>query len=105
MESFLRMLNAQAILFIYLCIGFYCAKKSIIDDHTKQKLTDLILKVTLPCMIFNSFDRPLTPELLRQTAIVFLIAVMVAVMSFLCGKLLYNHFPRERKAFFNIPPS
>lgn len=98
MESFLKMLNAQAILLIYLCVGFYCAKKSLIDAHTKQKLTDLILKITLPCMIFNSFNKPLTPELLRETAIVFLVATLIAVLSFLCGKLLYNRFPWEEKS-------
>lgn len=98
MESFLRMLDAQAILLVYLCIGFYCAKKSIIDDHTKQKLTDLILKITLPCMIFESFDRPLTPEILRQTFYVLAAAAMLSVLSYLCGKVLYNRYPKEKKS-------
>lgn len=98
MESFLKMLNAQVILLIYLCVGFYCAKKSIIDEHAKQKMTDLILKVTLPCMIFNSFNKPLTPDILRKTAVVFFVALVIAVLSFLCGKVLYNRYPREKKS-------
>lgn len=98
MESFFRMLDAQAVLLVYLCIGFYCAKKDIIDGHTKQKLTDLILQITLPCMIFESFDRPLTPELLKQTFAVLMVALMIAILSYLCGKVLYNCYPWEKKS-------
>ena len=98
MESFFRMLDAQAVLLVYLCIGFYCAKKDIIDGHTKQKLTDLILQITLPCMIFESFDRPLTPELLKQTFAVLMVALMIAILSYLCGKVLYNRYPWEKKS-------
>lgn len=98
MESFLKMLNTQLVLFIYLCIGYYCSKKSIMDDHTKQKLTDLILKITLPCMIFNSFNKPLTPDVLKETAVVFFVAMVIAVVSFLSGKVLYNHFSHEKKS-------
>ena len=31
MESFLRMLNAQMILLVYLAVGMYCMKVGLID--------------------------------------------------------------------------
>ena len=98
MDNFLKMLNTQMILIIYLAVGFYCAKRGIIDGHAKQKLTDLILKITLPCMIFASFNKPLTPQVLRETAVIFAVAMGITILSYLGGKLLYNRFPREKKS-------
>ena len=74
MENFTKMLNAQLILLIYMAVGMYCMKVHIINQETKKKLVDLILKITLPCMIFNSFNKPLTPEVLMQTALILVVA-------------------------------
>lgn len=98
MEGFLNMVNAQLILLVYLGTGIYCFKKHLIDPQTKQKLVDFILKITLPCMIFNSFNKPLTPEILQKTALVFLVAFCIALLSYLCGKVLYNRFPQQKKS-------
>ena len=58
MESFSRMLNAQMVLLVYLAVGMYCMKAGLIDRETKKKLVDIILKITLPCMIFNLQQAP-----------------------------------------------
>lgn len=43
-------------LFLVLCIGVVLAKLDIIDQHTKQKLTKLMLYVTTPLMILDAFN-------------------------------------------------
>ena len=70
MDGLINMLQSQVILMIYIVCGMYCRKKDLIDDVTKVKLIDLILKVTLPCMIFESFNQTLTPQILMRTAMV-----------------------------------
>ena len=82
MENFTKMLNAQLILLIYMAVGMYCMKVHIINQETKKKLVDLILKITLPCMIFNSFNKPLTPEVLMQTALILVVAFCISILSF-----------------------
>ena len=57
MESVRSMLNAQMILMIYILTGSYCQKKGLITEKNRIGYIDLILKVTLPCMIFNSFNK------------------------------------------------
>ncbi len=98
MNSFVSMLNSQLVLFIYMGVGAYAYYKKIIDDATKKKITSLILKITLPCMIFNSFNRPLTPEVLKQTAMAFVVASCIAALSFILGKFIYNRYPAEKKS-------
>lgn len=103
MESFSRMLNAQMVLLVYLAVGMYCMKAGLIDRETKKKLVDIILKITLPCMIFNSFNKPLTPEVLIQTALILVVAVAISILSFLLGKVirrLRNATSRMNTAFF-----
>lgn len=98
MESFSRMLNAQMVLLAYLAVGMYCMKEGLIDRDTKKKLVDIILKITLPCMIFNSFNKPLTPEVLIQTALIMVVAVAISILSFLLGKVIYNKYPQKKKS-------
>ena len=98
MSSFENMLNSQLVLLLYLVFGIYCKRKNIIDDETKKKMIDLILKVTLPCLIFNSFNKTLTPEILRKTALAFAVSMMIALISLLLGKFIYNMYPPEKKS-------
>lgn len=98
MESFLRMLNAQMILLFYLAVGMYCVKVGLIDRDSKEQLVDIILRITLPCMIFNSFNNPLTPEVMKQTALILVVAVSISILSFLLGKVIYNKYPQKKKS-------
>ena len=98
MESFLRMLNAQMILLFYLAVGMNCVKVGLIDRDSKEKLVDIILRITLPCMIFNSFNNPLTPEVMKQTALILVVAVSISILSFLLGKVIYNKYPQKKKS-------
>ena len=92
------MLNAQMILLVYLAVGMYCMKVGLIDRDSKEKLVDIILRITLPCMIFNSFNNPLTPEVMKQTALILVVAVSISILSFLLGKVIYNKYPQKKKS-------
>jgi len=97
MDSFLKMVNTQSILFLYMLVGFYCRKKGIFDDGTRDKLTDFVVLITLPLMVFESFNMPFDLEALRQGAAALLIASVMAVVALILGKFLYNGFiPREK---------
>ncbi len=98
MEGFQNMVNAQLVLFVYLATGMYCFKRGFINLETKKRLVDFILKVTLPCMIFHSFNKPLTADVLHKTAMAFFVALAISILSYLCGKVLYHHYSLERKS-------
>lgn len=55
-------------LFLILCLGAVLAKLDLLDVHTKQKLTKLLLYVTTPMMMIDAFyDRMKTVQLQEQT--------------------------------------
>ncbi len=56
-------------LFVILCLGTILARLEILDVHTKQKLTKLLLYVTTPLMMIDAFhDRMLMLETQEQAA-------------------------------------
>lgn len=42
-------------LFLILCLGFALARIELLDQHTKQKLTKILLYVTTPLMMIDAF--------------------------------------------------
>lgn len=97
MENFIKMVNTQSVLFIYLAVGYYCRKANIFTDETRSKLTDFAVMITLPCMIFKSFDMDFSMDSLVQGGMVLLIAAVMAVVALILGKFLYNGFEHREK--------
>ena len=98
MDSFFKMVDVQTVLFIYMAVGFGCRKVGIFNDVARDKLTDFVVFVTLPCMIFESFNMAFSLESLKQGALALLIAVGMSCVALLLGKVLYNRFPYEEKS-------
>lgn len=98
MDSFFKMVDVQTVLFLYMAVGFYCRKKGIFSDETRDKLTDFVVLITLPCMIFESFNMEFSLDALKQGAVAIIIATCMAVIALLLGKVLYNRFPYEKKS-------
>ena len=98
MESFFNMVDVQTVLFIYMAVGFFCRKVRIFTDEARDKLTDFVVLVTLPCMIFESFHIAFSLETLKQGAASVAIALVMACVALLLGKVLYNRFPYEEKS-------
>ena len=98
MDSFFKMVDVQTVLFIYMAVGFFCRKRGIFTDEARDKLTDFVVLVTLPCMIFESFHMAFSLETLTQGAAAVVIAAGMACVALLLGKVLYNRFPYEEKS-------
>lgn len=98
MDSFFKMVDVQTVLFIYMAVGFGCRKAGIFNDVARDKLTDFVVFVTLPCMIVESFNMAFSLESLKQGALALLIAVGMSCVALLLGKVLYNRFPYEEKS-------
>lgn len=97
MEAFIRMVNQQMVLFIYLVVGAYAKKRQIITKEVQGKFIDFILFVAMPCMVFQSFNRPLTLELVRQMGVLLLVAFGICIVAMLLGRVIYNRYPEEKR--------
>ena len=97
METFLKMVNTQSILFVYLAVGYYCRKKDIFSDEMRSKLTDFVVLITLPCMVFSSFRMEFSMDALVKGGTALLIATAMAIVALIAGRFLFNGFEQREK--------
>ena len=97
MESFRQIFSIQIVLFIYMGVGACCRKIRLINDEMRAKLTDFVLYVTLPCMVFNSFNIAFSREILLKSGLSLVIATVIAIVTLLIGPPLYRSFPPEKQ--------
>ena len=79
MENFITMLNTQMILLIYLLVGVYARKRRIITPQSRQSLVDLIIRIALPCLIFQSFGQDITLQEAKNASQILLLGRYLAL--------------------------
>ncbi|NCC06673.1 MAG: AEC family transporter [Clostridia bacterium] len=98
MENFIQMAGIQSVLFVYMVVGYACRKANIIKSSARQSFTDFVIYITLPCMVFNSFDMELTAETFKVGAQALIIASVLAVCALIVGRFAYNGFAPRTKS-------
>jgi len=41
-------------LLIVIAVGFFCTKRQILDTHIAERMTDFLMKVSIPCLLVSS---------------------------------------------------
>ena len=78
------------VLFFLMAVGFFCFKLKITTKEASALFSSFVMKLTLPCMIFNSFRRPFGWGLLGEAAAVLGISTAICGLSYLIS-LAYPH--------------
>ena len=80
-ELFIAFSNSLIALAICLAAGFFCRKKRMLNEVHSSGMSTLLTRITMPCMVFMSFMRPFSRELLMEsistvviTGVIFIIA-------------------------------
>lgn len=93
----MAIVNLQIQIFFLIAIGYYLAKKGILDTNTQSKLTTMVLSVILPCAIVKSFNMSLNKELLVTTGMVLVISFGIQIAYYIINQLLYNKLDLNRR--------
>lgn len=81
------------VLFLTIMVGFAAKKRNIITGEVSQKLSELLLYVTMPFMIIVSFHVEFSEQMLKSAGVIFLLGVATHVFSIVLGKILFHKFP------------
>ena len=92
----IAMLRLQFIIFALIGIGFYARRKGMVGREGQKNITDLVIRVILPCNIVTSFVQELPASALRDCITIFLISVSAEILCMLYSKLAYRNV-EERK--------
>ena len=80
------------IMFIIILVGMICYKVRLIDQETNKKLSDIVLKLANPLVIFLSYQRKFESTLLKGL----LLSLVLAVTTHLFGVLI-SHIVLRKK--------
>lgn len=97
MEEFYIMAEVQATLFVYMLAGFYAEKRGIMTPTSRKGMTELLVEVLLPCMVFASFNQEFTSEKLQIGGLVLLVAFALSFLALGLGRVLWRKYPPEKK--------
>ena len=84
-------------LFSLMILGASLKKKGIITDEGKRVIADLVIFVTLPCSIIESFEVELSMDILKSSAQALLVSCMVQVACYILNMVLYPGVGEEKK--------
>ncbi len=87
--------NQILIIFIIIAIGVICYKIKLIDEATNAKLSNILLMLVNPMVIFVAYQRAFSKELLEGLLISLLLSVVTHVVSILISYLLIKKKKRE----------
>lgn len=85
------------ILVLIMAVGVYTRKRQMITDETRQKLSELLLQVTLPAMVVISFQFDFDPAMLAGAAMILVIAFAAHGGPALLGTLLFRRYPASTR--------
>jgi malate permease and related proteins len=89
-------------LFLIMLVGVYASKKGIINSNVSKGLTDILLDITLPCMIITSFsfpyDESVKVNVLKTFYYSFAVYVIVAILS----RLFMLPVKKEKKTILHF---
>ena len=98
MNIFERMLNTQALMFIYVMTGIIMAKAKLLNHEGRMSFINLLLDITLPCMILNSFNIDADINQLIAAGEIMIISSVCFVLAWLSGKIFWRRASPNRKA-------
>lgn len=97
--NFIIIFNQVSTLFILLVVGFIAKRVGIINDAVNKKLSQFLLMVTAPMLIFTSFLMEYeTEKLINALYVVGLGTVMFIISIIMAEKILFTKQPQARRA-------
>ena len=89
--------NGVISLFLIILVGVYAAKKRIITKEINKGLTNILLKITLPCLVVSSFIFDLSDELKDNIIRCFIYSPLVLIISIVISYILLIPIKGEKK--------
>lgn len=94
-------INQVSVLFLIMSVGFIIKKIKMIDRENVKKLSEILINVTLPCMIIISFQTKFSTTMLNNAKIIFIVSFLIHVISVVLGYLLYKNSKRKNVLIFS----
>ena len=90
----MQVLSQVAVLFLLMALGYFAARKRILDRSAFEGLNKLVLFFSLPALTFAKLQRDAVPGQMGELAATFLIGTL---SMFACGAIALLYLRRETR--------
>jgi|GEM_PF-5702368 len=84
-------LSQIMVLFILMAAGFLCCKLKVVPKEAARYFSSFGMKVTFPCLIITSFNRPFSRELLGEAGAIVVLSTLLSLATIPLVMLVLNH--------------
>ena len=96
----LSMIKMQLCMLCMLAVGFICGKRKMLSAEGRREITDIFVKVILPCNVLSSFCEHVPFEKIKTGLPIIVIYSLVLISAWLLGRIIYRKFePGQKKIF------
>ena len=95
MDLALISFNQILTLSVLMMIGVFCAKLKMINEETNKQLSNLLLMVVNPLLIFLSYQRPFEQKLLDGLLLMMLLSTISFVINLVVAHLIYRNQAKD----------
>lgn len=92
-----QLLQLQGMTLLMMAAGLFLAKRGVIDAAGRQTLTNVTIRILIPCNIFKSFLSGLGSEALRSCWVLLVLAAGLEVLCMVLNRILYRRYAPERR--------
>jgi predicted permease len=96
----MQVLNQVIVLFLLMAVGYFAAKKRILDRGAFAGLNKLVLFFTLPCLTFAKLQQDAAPGQMGELMETLLIAIVSILATGAAAYPFFRRQPPERRAVF-----
>ncbi|MFR1707705.1 MAG: AEC family transporter [Clostridium sp.] len=89
--------NQVLILSLMIVIGIYARKKSFIDDKVENGLSAILINITLPLMIINSFCLEFDKTIIGNAIKIFLYSLVIHIVLIFISRYIYSRMDERKK--------
>ncbi|GAA0745937.1 AEC family transporter [Clostridium oceanicum] len=93
-----NIVNQVLVLFFIMIVGVITRKTNILNKETNKRLSDLLVKVTLPCLIFSSFNYKFDPKILNNIKLMIFYSLIIHIVLIILSKILYFKYEGKVKS-------
>jgi len=88
-DNLMDAVNQVLVLSIMMVIGIYARKKGFIDDRVEKGLSAILINITLPLMIINSFCLEFDRAIMGNAIKIFFYSVVIHLVLLILSRYIY----------------
>lgn len=93
-----KVIGQVLILFFMMIIGYISRKSNVIKENMNKELSEILLKVTLPCLIISSFNISYSKDIASNAFKLLLYSAVIHVGLFFISNIFYYKYPNSIKS-------